>query len=95
MSPLAAYRHQLAEEAAGRSSRFADILRHFRAFWLGSIVFALAVAGWMIWSEIQHPNPGGGWGFIIAPVLAVVIIVAGRIPYAIAQLFLSVRQDRG
>jgi hypothetical protein len=91
VSMLASYRQQLADEAAGRSHRFADILRYFRAFWIVSVVFGLAVAGWLIASELRNPYPGGGWGFIIGPVLAIVITVAGRVPYALAQLFLSVR----
>jgi hypothetical protein len=81
----------VAEEEAGHSVRFAGILRYFRFFWLVSVAIRLIVAGWLITSELLNPYPGGGWGFIIGPVLAAVIIVAGYVPYAIAQLFLSVR----
>ncbi|WP_310496136.1 hypothetical protein [Sandarakinorhabdus sp.] len=91
---LDSYRRQLAEEAEGRSHRFADILRYFRTFWMGSIVIGVSVALWFIVSELRHPYPGSGWGVIIGPVFAIVIIIAGRVPYALAQLFLSVDPKR-
>jgi hypothetical protein len=87
VSLLASYRQRLAEEAVGRSDRFGKILRYFRAFWVASIVFGLAVAGWGIWT-------GGKWGFVFGSVYAFLIMLFGGVLYGLAQLFLSAKVER-
>ena len=100
MKLLASYRHQLAEEAAGRSHRFADVLGYFRKFWYFTIALAVAFLAWGVWEAVTlPPNSTAGMALIVFPVGAVVLAVAGAVPYKLAQLFLSVEpvweQDRG
>ncbi|MGZ8281694.1 MAG: hypothetical protein ACXWUN_01935 [Allosphingosinicella sp.] len=93
MNWLAAYRHQLAEETAGRSNRFARILRYFKAFWWICVALALGFLAYGFWlSGTADPRYGGiGMAFIVFPFGALLLVIFGRIPYALAQLFLSVR----
>jgi hypothetical protein len=93
VSLLAAYRRQLAEEAAGNSDHFARFVHGFRVFWLGSVVLGIAVAGLFILQAVVANDPAAGWGIIIGPVFGILIMLAGRIPYGLAQLFFSVKAD--
>lgn len=92
MSLLASYRQQLIDEAAGRSQRFARVLGYLKALWLFVTAVGVVLAAWLILSEVRSSDPTtGGWGFFLAPVLAIIVSIAGYVPYAIGQLFLSVR----
>ena len=93
MSLLLRYRQQLVDEAAGRSHRFADILRHFRRFWLFCVGLGVAFLAYGVWVGFTEDLSGGaGMALIIFPVGAVLIAVAGGAVYGFAQLFLSVRK---
>jgi hypothetical protein len=87
VSLLAAYRQQLAEEAAGRTARFAKILTWFKLLWLGSILLGLGVAAWGGLS-------GGKWGFVFGGAYGLFIMLFGGGLYGLAQLFLSVKVER-
>ena len=91
---LDAYRRQLVEEAAGRSDCFSRIIRVFRGIWIVLSICGVMIAGLMIGDEYYNGvGGGGGWSIIIGPVLAIVITIAGGIPYAFALLFLSVKRS--
>ena len=91
MSLLASYRHQLAEEAAGRSHRFADVLRKLRKFWYFTIALAATLLGWGVWEAISLPaNTTAGMALIVFPFGALFLVVGGAVPYNLAKLFLSV-----
>jgi hypothetical protein len=88
---LAAYREQLAEEAAGRSDRFARILRRFRAFFLVCVGAGVAFICFGVWYMTTLPEGHtAGMAFIIFPYGALLISLVGLFPYGIAKLFLSV-----
>ena len=96
MRLLASYRHQLAEEAAGRSHRFADILKYFRRVWYATIALAGAFLMWGMWVALSlEPNSTEGMALIIFPFGALLLIVGGAVPYKLAQLFLSVDPHKG
>ena len=96
MSFLASYRNQLVEEAAGRSHRFADILKHFRRFWYATIALAVAFLMWGVWEATTlEPNSTASMALIVFPFGAMLLIVGGAVPYKLAQLFLSVDPHRG
>lgn len=93
MSLLAAYRRQLAEEAAGNSDDLARFLYGFRVFWRWSVGLGLAVAGLLILLAVLSDDPSASWYLIIGPALGLLIMLAGRILYGLAQLFFSVKAD--
>ena len=96
MSWLAAYRRQLADEAAGRSHRFGDILRYFRVFWYVTIGAAVALSGWGIWLAMTQDLSGGKSVVLIMFLVgAIAIVLAGAVPYNLAKLFLSVTPTSG
>ena len=96
MRLLTAYRHQLAEEAAGRSDRFKRILRALRRVWFGFCALAVAWLGWGAWYVIFGNLPdGGGMALIIFPMGALALVLVGAVPYSIGQLFLSARRTNG
>lgn len=91
MSLLSAYRHQLAEEAAGRSRRFGNIMRALRLLWIMISLGGAAFAIWLVYDDLNHPYPGGGWSLLISPAILLMAVVIGAVPYGIGQLFLSVK----
>ena len=94
MSLLLRYRQQLADEAAGRSHRFADILRRFRRFWLFCVSLGVAFLAYGVWVGFTADLSGGaGMALIIFPIGAILIAAAGGGVYGVAQLFLSVREN--
>ena len=96
MKWLNAYRHQLAEEAAGHSHRFADILSYFRKFWYFTIALAVAFLGLGVWEALSlEPDKTAGMALIVFPFGALLLVIGGAVPYKLAQLFLSVQPSRG
>jgi hypothetical protein len=88
---LAAYRHQLAEEAAGRSNRFARILGYFRTFSWICVAIGAAFVGFGVWYMLTYPGDGtASMAFLFFPLGAVLISALGGGVYGLAQLFLSV-----
>jgi ACR3 family arsenite efflux pump ArsB len=89
MGLLAMYRKRLADEAAGRSHLFRDIIRVFRWIRLGFLLLAIVFFVFFAWRMQGRVYDPDGLGLIAISIVALLIAAFGFALHGVARILFT------